>query len=241
MRSMRKVVDDVPMIASVWADRTRKYFISTCGSTVAAPPIHRSRWKETGYGPEKVDLEIPIHRIAATYFRYCDVVDHHNRSRQDTLNLEKFEFKTWDMRVVTMLVGILVVDAYKLYQGAITRSVENTIRLDIGGNPLQTQREFVRSLTMNLLRYDSVRRERLHAATSHPATQFAVLPVVPTKRKLTNGKTVQSKRRKQLRCKMCGNKASARCVGCGQCYCSPFTAAACIEAHQVDCSATVQE
>ena len=86
-QSMRKVVDGVPMVASVWADRNRKYFISTCGSTTDAAPIERVRWHQTPYGTERQTRVIPIHRLGAEYFAYRDIVDQHNRSHQDTLNL----------------------------------------------------------------------------------------------------------------------------------------------------------
>ena len=87
-------------------------FISTRGSTADAAPIERVRWHQTPYGAKRQTRVIPIHRLGAEYFAYRDIVDQHNRSRQDTLNLEKkFEVKSWDMRVNTTLIGILVVDA----------------------------------------------------------------------------------------------------------------------------------
>ena len=65
----------------------RWMFISTRGSTADAAPIERVRWHQTPYGAKRQTRVIPIHRLGAEYFAYRDIVDQHNRSHQDTLNL----------------------------------------------------------------------------------------------------------------------------------------------------------
>jgi hypothetical protein len=251
---MTSSVGGVPLIASVWSDRNRKYFISTCGSTAHAEPQTRVRMAMTDFGAERVTRVIPIHCLGKTYFKYCDVVDCHNRSRQDTLNIEKkFEVKTWDMRVNSTLIGILVVDAYRLYCGAETVSTNGDKRLDGGGNVIKTQKDFVSRLTEELLVFGKLTRgECTHqspASRSYgsPEPRMVVLPkTTPKKRKRTanvdeDPDELPAKRkmvRKQLRCKMCSRKATMRCSNCRLCFCSPFTARECITKHATVCKET---
>lgn len=132
-KSMPKTIDGHELVALVWTDRNRKF--STSGSTAIGPPIERTRWQQTLCGAQKVTLTIPVPLLASNYFASCDTVDQHNRSRQDTLNIEKkFEVKSWDTRVNATLLGVLVVDAFKLYAGATTKTRDGNRILDVTGD-----------------------------------------------------------------------------------------------------------
>ena len=69
--------------------------------------------------PENVELTIPQPKAAEVYYRTCDVIDQHNRHRQDNLKTEKkLETKKWDMRVNLTIFSMIVVDTWLVYSQA---------------------------------------------------------------------------------------------------------------------------
>jgi Transposase IS4 len=85
---------DLDMMAFVFCDRDRHYFISTCSSLSAAVPITRIRTQQvqeldSNNDPERMEMTIHQPKAAALYYTTCGKNDQHNRCRQDTLNLEK--------------------------------------------------------------------------------------------------------------------------------------------------------
>jgi hypothetical protein len=59
------------MLAFVWMDRDRRYFIATTGSLLAGTPYTRIRWRqvndEEDADPDRVELTIPQPMAAETY------------------------------------------------------------------------------------------------------------------------------------------------------------------------------
>jgi Transposase IS4 len=84
---------NVNMLAFVWMDRDRRYFIASAGSLAEGEPNVRTRWRqvaqEENAEPTRVELTIPQPRAAEIYYKVCSKVDQHNRSRQAFLNIEK--------------------------------------------------------------------------------------------------------------------------------------------------------
>jgi Transposase IS4 len=111
---------DLDLMAFVFCDRDRHYFISTCSSLSAAVPITRIRTQqvedvESNADPERLLLTINQPKAASLYYSTCGKIDQHNRSRQDTLNLEKkLETKQWQRRVNMSIFGMVVVDSWML-------------------------------------------------------------------------------------------------------------------------------
>eukprot|EP00122_Pirum_gemmata_P011039 Pgem_evm1s10219 len=84
--------------ATVYADRNRHYFVSSHGTT---------------------DEGIPI--------KYNDIVDRHNRRRQDALNIEKkLEFKNWKNRMTSTLLARALI--FNTYDNITTRERNIVIR-----------------------------------------------------------------------------------------------------------------
>ena len=116
---VRKDVDNaICMMALVWMDRERRYFISTASTTIDGTPYARIRWRQTEEGPKQMELIVPQPEVVETYYSSCSQVDRHNRCRQDDLTLEKkIETMDWSFRVNTSLLGICIVDSWLLYKG----------------------------------------------------------------------------------------------------------------------------
>jgi hypothetical protein len=79
------------MMAFVWMDRDRRYFIASRSSLEPGLIYSRARWRQVDLSenadPERVELEIPQPKAAEAYYRTCSSIDRHNRSRQDDLML----------------------------------------------------------------------------------------------------------------------------------------------------------
>ena len=76
----------VELIAMMWCDRDRRYFIGYAEGVEKAEPIFRTCWhrveKDEVSPPKKVTLEIPQPQMSKTYYDICGAIDQHNRQRQ---------------------------------------------------------------------------------------------------------------------------------------------------------------
>ena len=91
----------VPWImALVWVDRDRRYFISTASSLKEGKEYSRDRWRQPEQDedhlaqPNNQDavrqhLTVPQPEVCEIYYDTCGAIDQHNRHRQDTLQIEK--------------------------------------------------------------------------------------------------------------------------------------------------------
>jgi Transposase IS4 len=80
------------LLAMVWADRDRWYFIFTCLSTAPGRTISRRRWQQVDTTPN-ADPELCLVQIKQTecgevYYQGCGMIDQHNCHWQDGLDLE---------------------------------------------------------------------------------------------------------------------------------------------------------
>jgi Transposase IS4 len=96
---------DMDLLAFVYCDKNRHYFISSCSNISAGLPIQRNRVRQveevsTNLGPRNEHLTLNVPKASAIYYGACGKIDQHNRCRQDTLNIEKkLETKIWNRRV----------------------------------------------------------------------------------------------------------------------------------------------
>ena len=105
------------MLAFVWMDRERRYFIATGSSLQEGTPYFRDRWRQvdkddTEADPEKVQVVVPQPKAAKCYYSCCSKIDQHNRDRQDTLGIEqKLWTHDWSFCVNMSILSLCFVDS----------------------------------------------------------------------------------------------------------------------------------
>jgi hypothetical protein len=210
------------LLAFVWRDRDRRYFIASGSSMAEGTPVSRDRWrqlvKDRTTPPEKVTIRIPQPQAAELYYEVCGKIDNHNRDRQATLGLErKLKTHDWSKRVNLTILSMCMVDAWKVW---------SLITIDELGNPVETQKAFYAHLAAELIdnNYDGVQRRNQsgentsEAAIRDPTTgeirRGLGIHLAKTKRRrITNGKT--TKHLYQGRCNECKvMKTSYVCSAC---------------------------
>jgi hypothetical protein len=123
------------MLAFVWLDRERRFFVASASSLTEGDPYSRRRWRQVdktpNAKPEKTELEIPVPKAAEIYYSCCAKVDQHNRDRQDTLGIENtLRMHEWSLRVNLSIFSIIAVDAWKVYsQISYSEEVDNKIEV----------------------------------------------------------------------------------------------------------------
>jgi Transposase IS4 len=143
------------LLAFVWLDKDRRYFIATCSSLQEGQPHIRQRWRQLVSDlttpPEKVELTVPQPVATETYYAACQKIDQHNRDRQATLGLErKFKTHDWAKRVNMSILSMCIVDAWRVW---------SRITIKDGGERMyESQKEFYGHLSAELIdnTYDSV-------------------------------------------------------------------------------------
>ncbi len=166
------------MMAFVWVDRERRYFIASAGSLAEGEPYHRTRWRqvseEPNAAPELVELVVPQPRAAELYYKTCAKIDQHNRDRQATLGIErKLVTNDWSMRVNLSIFAMIVVDTWRVYSGL-------TFDLEIGINTGETQKEFYGRLAAELIdnRYDNIGRSSRRGTNNNDDDDFFDSPAI---------------------------------------------------------------
>jgi hypothetical protein len=80
------------LLAFVWADRDRRYFIASGSSMAEGTRECRQRCRQIIQDdfspPEKVDIIVQQPKAAEVYDSTCGKIDQHNRNHQATLGLE---------------------------------------------------------------------------------------------------------------------------------------------------------
>ena len=136
--------DDTDLVAFVWMDRDRRYFISSCLNMRDGKPCERIRWRQTeevesNAEPERMEVRVPQPLICEHYYNACATIDKHNRCRQDDLNIEKkLETNDWAKRFNFSIVGMIVVDSWLAYKQL--KEVEN-----------ESQKEFYEKLAEEMI------------------------------------------------------------------------------------------
>ena len=107
------------LMAVLWADRDRRYFVASAGSSRAGAPCERLRWRQLDGGAERVAVSVTQPEVAEIYYSCCAQIDRHNRCRQDDLRLERrLGTHDWSQRGNLSFLGVCIVDAWMLHSGA---------------------------------------------------------------------------------------------------------------------------
>ena len=211
------------LLAFVWMDRNRRYFIASASSLAEGTAYVRKRWRqvneELDADPERVELRIEQPKASQLYYDTCASIDQHNRHRQDTLKLEtKVETHSWDKRVNTTLFGMCVVDTWLAWSQV---NINNNISIG-------TQSDFYRDLAEELIdnNFDRAGTPRRGAAlqpsspsnlvdsrTGKPRAGVAAhLTPIKKKRRKKNGELTNHA--KQGYCSICRRKTKYMCSLC---------------------------
>jgi Transposase IS4 len=86
--------DGPELLAFVYCDRDRHYFISTCSNIAGGDPIQRVRLRqlepiETNEEPQHEFITHNCPQVAQLYYSACGKIDQHNQCRQSGLATEK--------------------------------------------------------------------------------------------------------------------------------------------------------
>jgi Transposase IS4 len=194
------------LLSFVWVDRDRRYFISSCSSLEEGNRIIRQRWQQVdrslNANPTRQQKEVPQPKAAELYYKGCGKIDQHNRTRQDTLQIErKLQTNSWDKRVNMTLFGMTIVDAFFLSKGCSSALV------------LQNAPRFIETLATELIDndYDKMslrtrpkkRSREVEAPGLSVNTTLYLTNPTPTKRLRVNKKTGKLTCCKQGRCQFC--------------------------------------
>ena len=206
----------VTLLAFVWADRDRRYFVSTCSSAAPGAPIKRKRWRQRDQTPNAApvleDISIAQTEAGQLYYSGCGAIDVHNRIRQEYLDIEK-KLKTmkWDNRANNTVFAMCCVDAFKLRNGCQPPDCTGA-------------RGFIEDLAVDLIdnTYDQriLRRRREEAMAQEANLTGEAMPVLDTAKQLTaptptkKRKTKNANHRQQGRCMVCKKQTSHVCRAC---------------------------
>ena len=212
------------LLAFVWCDRDRRYFISTCSSLADGSIIDRMRWRQVDQtdnaDPERVHIVVAQPKACEIYCSGCSSVDRHNRSRQAGLNVEKkLKVLQWQKRINTSIFAMVgPVDAWFLYKGISSGACMTGVSHYIN------ERSFFEALIEQLIdntfnssspstRKRSTDAELLLRAQEDPLSvpsQSQLIGITPTKRFKKNN----SNHRMQGRCLVCQRPATTVCREC---------------------------
>ena len=88
------------IMAFVWVDRDRRYFISTASSLTDGNSYSRWRWRQPELSLEDMglpnnqdavrqQLTVPQPEVCEMYYDTCAAIDQHNRHCQDSLQIKR--------------------------------------------------------------------------------------------------------------------------------------------------------
>ena len=199
------------VLAIVWMDRERRYFIATAGSMATGIPYNRTRWRQVhttpDAEPEQVDLVVSQPVACELYYSTCAAVNQHNRSRQANLNIEnKLKTHNWAMRVNLSIFSICAVDAWKVYSQAKPCLVGE-----------ESEKQFYGHLAEELIenKFDGQVRPHEHMEQTRSTSSGMRVHLSPTKKKRSGrNRHANTKFKYQGRCNVCGQKTTWVCSVC---------------------------
>jgi Transposase IS4 len=208
------------LLAIVWADRERRFFISTCSSAAPGRVIERRWWRQRdttpNAAPELESIRLPQPEAVQVYYDGCGKIDKHNRHRQDSLNLEKkVQVMSWGHRANHSIFGMCVVDAFDLAVGCKGKKAFSGFReffedliTDIIDNDFDKR-------VLSKRKEDAIKQEAAIGKTGVSVldTSCQLTAPTPTKRRKTN----KPEHQLEGACMVCKKSTTHVCRTC-QCF-----------------------
>jgi hypothetical protein len=113
------------LLAFVWQDWDRCYFICSGGSMAEGNPHIQERMRQVVKDdvslPQKVTFSIPQPKAAKLYYDTCGKIDQRNRDRQAKLGLKvKLKTQDWSKHVRLTILLMCIMDAWKVWSRITT-------------------------------------------------------------------------------------------------------------------------
>lgn len=204
-----------------WKDHKVMTLVSTCGDNRDTFPLERPRYANVNGERIPVKKSVNISAIPREYFSFAHKIDVHNHLRQGSLALEKtIKTNDWALRIISTTIGIIVVDGYNMY---LLEKSENQqydllsfrryvqeIGMALANNDFDNNEE--KSRKRRHVENDMNDHESKRSNNSLERTMHLLMPLKshPKIKKESGG----GKKRKQQRCKICGNKSAFYCSDC---------------------------
>ena len=208
---------EVQMVAFVWVDRERRYFISNSSSLEPGMTIERQRWRQLD-GPEggaaRTTTLTDQPKCVELYYSSCAMIDRHNRCRQDSLGIEKkLGTLDWDRRVILSILSMYIVDSWLTWRHLQDACREDMERDDQGAFYSRLAEEMIDN------NIDSrARRNRSSPAHGDRQQQQIISPTLVktnrVKKRTVEGEKVTTSHTQQGYCKVCNKKVTTICSGC---------------------------
>ena len=118
------------LLAVLWVDQQRRYFIGNTEGVINGEPQYRKRWRQAEDDPfaeaTKKEIEIPQPKLVETYNSITRKIDHHNKKKQNDLELERYvRTHQWWKRVCLSIFGMIVVDTMNFHQSCSANTDPN--------------------------------------------------------------------------------------------------------------------
>ena len=133
---MMTSMEDTTIMAYVWMDQSRRYFVSSASSLQPGNPIIHKRWTEVGDEDnpgqrlaKKKQIKIPIPKASEVYFEACGKIDQHNKIREECGIDKRFNTNNWDIRVNFSILSMIFTDAWLLFKASRAGEVNSTPQL----------------------------------------------------------------------------------------------------------------
>ncbi|AYV87237.1 MAG: bifunctional aspartate aminotransferase [Sylvanvirus sp.] len=212
-RYLTTTKNEFPLIATAWWDKKVKFFISTAGTNGIAQPHRRVRYRLLDDGSsQRIEKTTKISATPHEYFSFAQKVDVHNHRRQGILAMErKIPTRNWAFRLVSTLLGMIMVDAYMIFL--------NEKHLRDEGDEELTFHAFVDTVGYELATnslVDSSLRARRPREDDEAKEESENIPNMCSLARISDVIERQERKRKSvhLQCKICGGHTAYCCQRC---------------------------
>jgi hypothetical protein len=238
------------LIAHTWADKKRKSFVSTCGVTTDGQDYCRQRFQyneQTGK-MYRTERRVKRSRLAQDYFENATSIDLHNRYRAH-FGLElTLKTRSWEKRMFSALLGMVLTNAYLMYKLDHEQSSSHFHRRLTRDQ--MSRREFTKQIAQEMLhnrirpghsRFSSrLNRGSLDNGSEEDTENEETECVFNLISKHSSSSNLKKPEGRQLRCSVCGTRASFYCSSCSAtknrliAVCGPLTGRPCERQHEIN-------